>query len=372
MTPEKVLLQGDSAGTQRALQVFHYGDGAGGPKVYLQAGLHTDEMPGILVLQHLMRLLDRADAEGRIKGRVTVVPAANPIGLSQWLMHKPLGRKDAESLQNFNRHYPDLAGLAGDGLEAQLCQSERENRAAIRRAFGEAIAEQTAKSELEALRLALLRLSHDADYVLDLHCDHRAILHLYTTPARAQDTELLARSIGAELVLVQDVSGGNAFDEANSAPWAALRARFGAKFPIPFGCFAATLEYRGQLDVDDTTAAADAANLMQFLTAIGAVSGPQAAPAYPAPPCYPLGGALEAFAPQGGVVTWATRPGDRLAAGGTLAHVTDPMTRQRLPVPAPCEGIVFRQELWPSCLRGQGLTHVAGPNVLREGHLLSD
>ena len=32
--------------------------------LYRQAGLHADEMPGVLVLQHLMTLLDAAEARG--------------------------------------------------------------------------------------------------------------------------------------------------------------------------------------------------------------------------------------------------------------------------------------------------------------------
>ena len=47
-----------------------------GRKVYLQAGLHADEMPGVLVLQHLMALLDEAEKRGQILGEVLVVPAA--------------------------------------------------------------------------------------------------------------------------------------------------------------------------------------------------------------------------------------------------------------------------------------------------------
>jgi hypothetical protein len=43
-----------------------------------------------------------------------------------------------------------------------------------------------------------------------------------------------------------------------------------------------------------------------------------------------------------------------------------------MPVPATTSGLVFRIELWRSCLRGQSLAHVAGTEILRTGHLLSD
>jgi uncharacterized protein len=198
------------------------------------------------------------------------------------------------------------------------------------------------------------------------------VLHFYTSPARPADTALLCRAMGAKLALIQDISGGHAFDESHSAPWLLLQRRFGGRFPIPDACFAATLEYRGQFDVDDATALQDARNLMTFLAAIGGAAGWPEAPRHPAAPCYPLGGAAEVFAPHAGVVTWRAKPGDWVKAGDPLAHITDLASRLRSPVPAPCDGMMFRAELWQSCLRGASLAHVAGENVLRDGDLLSD
>lgn len=371
MTVQTIDLAGEAPGSTRRLMRHSWGVAGAQPKVYLQAALHADEMPGVIALQHLMGLLDRAEAEGRITGEISIVPLANPIGFGQWVSHKPMGRQDLESMQNFNRHYPDLAALIADDLEAKLTESGAENLKIIRAAMAVAIAALPVKSDLDALRKTLLGWSHDADYVLDCHCDHMAVMHLYAAPLRPADTSLLCRATGAKLALIQEVSGGNAFDEAHTVPWAVLKRRYANRFPIPDGCFSTTLEYRGQLDVDDETGAQDGANLLAFLGAIGAVAGCDA-PAYDDAPHYPLGGTGEAFAPQGGVVSWQKQPGDWLEEGETVAHVTDPMTRLRLPVTAPNSGLLFRIELWRHCLRGQSLFNVAGPDVLRSGDLLSD
>lgn len=362
----------DSPGEVRNLTAFHYAGGGGGPKVYLQAGLHADEMPGVLVLQHLMTLLDVAEAEGRLAGEIVVVPAANPVGLGQWLFQRPFGRHEADGLDNFNRGYPELHRLAGDALEGRLGPDADANRDLIRAAFREALGALAPRTALAELRRRLLSLSCDADYVLDLHCDHFAVMHLYASPARPGDTELLCRSVGAELALIQDVSGGNAFDEAHTVPWLRLRERFGDRFPIPSACFSTTLEYRGQFDVGDDLAAADARNLMTFLGAVGAVTGVAERPAFTDAAHLPLGGAAEVFAPAGGVVTWDLPPGAAVTAGDVIGHVTDPMTRTRHPVETPVTGMLFRQELWRSCLRGQSLAHVAGHEIVRDGDLLSD
>ncbi|NTT86180.1 succinylglutamate desuccinylase/aspartoacylase family protein [Tabrizicola fusiformis] len=363
-------LAADSPGSSLALTCLRFGAPGARPKAYLQAGLHADEMPGVLTLQHLIPLLETAEAEGRIAGEVLVVPLANPIGFAQWVQGKPQGRQDLGTMQNFNRGFPDLAALAGDDLEERLGDDPAQNVQAIRAAFGRALAAAPAPDQGAALRLALMGWSHDADHVLDIHCDHHAVLHLYASPARPGDTAALCRAMGAELALIEEISGGHAFDEAHSASWVLLRRCFGDRFPIPAACFATTLELRGQMDVDDATAARDAAGLMDYLTAVGVLAG-QAILSHPDARHLPLSGALEVFAPQGGVVTWAARPGDTVTEGQVLGHVTDPMMRLRLPVTAPCAGLLFRIELWPSCLRGQGLAHVAGAEPRRSGDLLS-
>jgi hypothetical protein len=348
-----------------------WGNAGTGPKVYLQGGLHADEMPGPLALWHLMELLDKAEAEGRLVGEVSVVPLANPIGLLQWLNDKPQGRVELETMRNFNRGYPDLAALAAEGLEGQLGPDAARNTATIRAAFHAALDRVAMHSELDALRVALMRWSHDADIVLDLHCDHVALMHFYASSAKPKVTEALGRATGAALALMEDTSGGNAFDEAHTAPWRALRARFGDRFPIEDPTFSTTLEYRGQRDVSDAIARQDAVNLMAFLGAIGAVTGAPA-PVHPPAPQLPLAGAGEAFAPQGGIVSWVSEPGAMVQKGDVLGHVSDPMTRCRMDILAPTTGLMFRRELWPFCLKGQSLAHVAGESVIRQGDLLSD
>lgn len=366
-------LPSDSPGTGRRLACHRFGTPGARPKVYLQAGLHADEMPGVLALQHLMAHLDGIEADGRVLGEILVVPLANPIGFGQWLQHKPQGRQDLESMQNFNRGYPDLAALAGDEVTAHLGPDPLANVAAIRAAFALALAREwaAARTEVQAQRLALMLWSHDADHVLDVHCDHHSVLHLYATPARPATTSLLARAMGAKLALIQEISGGHAFDEAHSAPWVLLRRRFGERFPVPDPCFATTLELRGQFDVDEATAERDARGLLAFLAGVGAIEA-QIEPAHDDALHYPLGGSVECFAPQGGVVSWRAAPGDMVSEGDVIGHVTDPMTRLRLPVTAPATGLLFRLELWRSCLKGQGLAHVAGAAERADASFLSD
>src|SRR5262249_61157541 len=77
------------------------------PKAYLHASLHADEIPAMLVLHHLIRLLDEADRAGAIKGDIVVVPMANPIGVAQVINTRHVGRYELAGGGNFNRNWPD-------------------------------------------------------------------------------------------------------------------------------------------------------------------------------------------------------------------------------------------------------------------------
>ena len=78
--------------TRRTLRVLRFGRPGARPKAYFQAALHADEIPGMLVLHHLIGLLEEAERRGEVPGEVLVVPVANPIGLGQHLHGRLLGR----------------------------------------------------------------------------------------------------------------------------------------------------------------------------------------------------------------------------------------------------------------------------------------
>ena len=50
-----------SLGIERYLTVHTYGEPYIRPKAYLQAGMHAGELPGVLTLHHLIRMLDAGE-----------------------------------------------------------------------------------------------------------------------------------------------------------------------------------------------------------------------------------------------------------------------------------------------------------------------
>ena len=168
----------------RHLVVHRFGQLGARPKVYLQAALHANELPGAMALHHLMPMLAKADAAGRVRGEVVVVPTVNPIGLSQLVGNRHLGRYEQLGRDNFNRNWLDLAPAVAERVGERLGADAAANVARVREAALAALGELRPLNELQTLRVEVLKLSIDADVVLDLHCDLDALLHLF---ARCRD-----------------------------------------------------------------------------------------------------------------------------------------------------------------------------------------
>lgn len=75
-------------GIARQLHSFHFGPRGAG-KVYIQASLHADELPGMLVAWHLKQRLGELEQQGRLRREIILVPVANPVGLEQVLLDAP-------------------------------------------------------------------------------------------------------------------------------------------------------------------------------------------------------------------------------------------------------------------------------------------
>ncbi len=359
-------LQGSASGTRREVTSLHFGQ-AGGRRALMQASLHADEIPPMLVAQHLRKRLIELEAAGRIQGEVVLVPACNPLGLSQQVWGRMHGRFEHSSGHNFNRHYPDLAA---DALaRTQLGGDAAANVRLLRKAMHEVLAERTAQTELQSLRQTLLALSVDADVVLDLHCDNDAVMHLYSTPHHAAQASQLGQCLQSPLALLAQESGDAPFDEACSMVWAKLSELAGAH-PVPMACFCATVEHRGEAEVTHDLAAQDAEALLRFLGLQGFISD-MSAPAPYACSLRPLAGCMPIMAPHAGVLVFQAALGSEVKAGDVIAELIEPVSGESTLLRSPVDGLHFARELQRWARAGQSIAKVAGLEGLRSGKLLS-
>lgn len=360
-------------GTTQELISLHFGQPGRGPKATIQASLHASEVPGMLVAQHLRRRLLALEEQGQVLGEVVLVPAANPIGLHQWMLRGHLGRFELGSGENFNRHYTDLLPAVSAAVQSRLGGDAATNVQIVREALRAAVAALPAASALASQRKALYGLAIDADIVLDLHCDGEGLMHFYTTPDGWPQAEPLARCMGAEAVLLATESGGEPFDEACSMVWTRLAAAFGPAHPIPPACLAVTVELRGEADVSHALAEQDAAAIERYLVLRGVLAG-DAAELAELPPLRceptPLSGSMPIVAASGGVVVYLREPGAKLKQGEPVAELIDPLTGDVQLLASPVDGVFYAREKWRFATAGMTIAKVAGREALREGNLL--
>ncbi|MDK9705776.1 MAG: M14 family metallopeptidase [Desulforhopalus sp.] len=354
-------------GTARKLLSVHFAPPKATRKAYIQAGLHADEAPGYLVAARLVELLHRAHAAGEICEEIIVVPVANPIGLAQWGTDTVQGRFDDSDHVNFNRRYYDLVDSIVERMQGLQQEDGAANVRLIRKQLREILREKKPTTEGESLKHLLLSLSCDADIVLDLHCDHQAVLHVYMGKALWPEGADLSAQMGAMATLLADDSGDMPFDEANSKIWWELAKKF-PEAAIPPACLAATIELRGVADTDPEHTEQDARNLYFFLQRRGFISGHT--PPLPAlfAEATPLAGVDYLTSTGAGILSYLKQPGDLVAAGEAVALVTQPMknpgTGAKVAIASRTSGVFFARSADRFARPGKIIGKVAGSAVL--------
>ncbi len=374
---ERIQLLPHAPGAVRQLVLHRYGQAGARPKAYLHGSLHADEIPGMLVLHHLVRLLDAAERAGQIHGEIVVAPMANPIGVTQVVNAAQLGRYELAGGGNFNRNWPDLFEDLPERVRGHLTADAAHNVAAIRAAMIASLEARHAGSEMASLRLALARLAVDADIVLDCHCDSESLLHLFLVPAHWPGAADLSAEIGSRATLLSEDSGGRAFDETHSTPWTRLAHAFPDQ-PIPAACLSATIEYRGSADVGDEWAEPDARALFRFLQRRGLVAGDPG----PLPAAQCEATRLDACdivrSPAAGIVVYKQPLGAQVTSGTVIAEIVDPTADDpraaRTPVPTVADGLLLSRRADRFVRPGNSIGKVVGTKPLphRKGHLLED
>lgn len=381
---ERLALTDPTPGVARHLTVHRYGTAGARPKVYLQAALHADEWPGLMALHHLLPRLDAAVEAGSVTGEIVVVPYANPLGMDQRVGGVVSGRFAYDGSGNYNRAWPDLAPAVAERLNGPLSGEAAADVERVRGALRDCVAEMAGRTPVRELRRALMGLSVDADHVLDLHCDGESELHLYANRRHRETARGLAVDLGCEIVLLEDVAGGGAFDTAPAEVWWKLAdAGVRGAEDLPAACFGTTVELRGKADIDDALGARDAAGLMRFLVRVGALDAaaledlPDAAGAA-APTDYPLEAVDTVTAPAAGLVAYRRPLGARVAAGEVIAVLIDPAGApgaSRVEIATQQTGRLFAFNEHRLVQPGDRIAKVAGPTPLayrKPGLLLED
>jgi uncharacterized protein len=360
-------------GTVRHLHVCRYGKPGARPKVYVQAGIHADELPANLAAHRLALTLGALEAEGRITGEIVVVPVANPIGLAQVTLNDLQGRYHTGHGGNFNRGWPDVSQTVAAAARDTLGGDRAANTALVRALVRRSLDAQTPRTDYDVMRHALMTLACDADIMLDLHTDADAALHLYIDPDDWPGAADLAGLLDATAVIFARDTGDRPFDEAARQPYLAAAAT-GAPVDVPL---TVTVELRGEEDTDEALTRRDTEALVAFLTLRGAIVGEARRPRPFRGVAGPYAATDIVKAPAAGIMVFEAKPGDRVAAGDVLAHIIDPYALRgaiATPVRATQTGVMYARALGKLAWPGRQIAKVHGETPLphRTGTLLYD
>ncbi len=370
-------LAGDSPGRSTELTYYRVGPDDAVKKVYLQAALHADEQPGILILHHLLRLLRAADAAGELDASFVLMPMVNPLGMGDIAFGRHQGRYHRATGVNHNRGWPLLYDAVGADLAPRLGENGAANIELVRAALRDRVAGLPCASALDEWRRCILAEACDADYVFDLHCDDDALLYIYTIPQLRDSMQRLAERTGAAATLVAEDSGGGSFDEVWPALWLRL-ARENPDKPLPLPVVSCTLEYRGQFDTFDELNRRDAENLYGYFQAEGLIGGAPRGESTAAPAPSDLRATELLRAPRAGLLLYRVELGAEVATGDVIAELLaldgDKAFVERLPLRAGTSGRVISRAANKYVWRNASVAKIVGTEILesRGDYLLSD
>ncbi|MDG1751964.1 MAG: M14 family metallopeptidase [Thalassotalea sp.] len=326
--------------TQFSKEVMHVGEMASGaaltvpvyrlkgegdaPSVYIQANMHGAEVQGNAVIFQLLELLRNT----KIKGDITLVPYANPVGCNHKNGEYTLGRFDPITGVNWNRMYHFDESIIKPFVRESIGKDDKTIEANFKALMISSI-EQKLDHNIFGLttgqRIAyqLQRLAHQADLVLDLHTGPISSKHLYC-PEYAKES---AQYFDIPHVLLIPNGFDGALDEATFCPWWTLQEAF-ADLGIEFSISSETLnkesftvELGSQEQIDLDVALEDAKSILSYLQHKGVIGTteyhPQTMTRYG---CY-LKDYKAYYSPMGGMVDYLAEFGKPLKAGEPLARI---------------------------------------------------
>ena len=371
-------IRGDAPGQSCELNYFRIGDQQSGKKVFMQAALHADEQPGILILHHLLPLLKAADEKNLLNAEFVLFPMVNPLGMGNIHFRQHSGRYNWSSGVNFNRQWPDLFDNVRENLEGRLGSIVDENIRIVRSEVGAWLKQLKPVNAMQQQQKLVMNEAYDADFVLDLHCDNEALPHVFISPHLVPEFIDLSDWVGAEATLTCKDSGGGSFDEVWSGLWSNLINHFTDK-PLRHACCSATLEYRGNFDVFDDLNRQDALNLYGFFQSRSLIGGePVTQKPGSSPPPTDLAATEMLRVDQAGLLAYKVKLGERVSKGQIIAELValegDQAFVTRTPVYAGTDGVVISRNtskyVWPGC----SIAKIVGSEILesRGNYLLED
>jgi predicted deacylase len=268
-----------------------------GPRLFLDAAIHGDELNGMEIIRRVLDLLDPA----RLAGAVVAVPVVNVLGFVHQTRYLP-DRRD------LNRSFP---GSPRGSMAARLAH------------------------------LFLEQVVARCAYGIDLHTgsQHRSNLPQIRAHLADPESRRIAEAFGAPMMF-----------QASEIP-GSLRAaarRRGVKLLV--------YEAGEPLRFDEAAIRTGVDGVLRVLAALGMWEAPEVEPP---PPSFEAVETSWVRAPRSGIFHLTARLGEVARRGHQLGFLSGPLGDYAQPVKAPFEGMVIGHTSNPLVYRGDALLHLA-------------
>lgn len=269
-----------------------------GPKLFVSAAVHGDEINGVEIIR---RMLKRKTLQ-RLRGTLIAVPVVNVYGFLAQTRYLP-DRRD------LNRCFP---GSARGSLAGRLAH--------------------TFMKEIVA----------NATHGIDLHTGalHRSNFPQIRASLDSAESEQLARSFGSPLILDMPEREGS------------LRQTL-SELGIPMILY----EAGEALRFDELAIKAGVQGVISVMRHLGML--PKARPKRRPVEPYVAHGSMWVRAPESGLLATTTTLGSRVEKGAHLGTVSDPLGEEAIRVKSPTAGVVIGRTRLPLVNEGDALFHIA-------------
>ena len=322
---KEVMHVGEMAsGAALTVPVYRFKGEDSAPSVYIQANMHGAEVQGNAVIFQLLERLKNTE----IKGDITLVPYANPVGCNHKNGEYTLGRFDPITGVNWNRMYHFDESIIKPFIQRSIGEDDKtieQNFKALMIATIEQKLDHNAFGLTTGQRIAyqLQRLAHQADFVLDLHTGPISSKHLYCPEYAKESAQFF--DIPHILLIPNEFDG--ALDEATFCPWWTLQEGF-AELGIEFSIKSAnlnkesfTVELGSQEEIDLDEALIDAKSILSYLQYKGVINTQEYMPQKMLRFGCNIQDYKAFYSPMGGMVDYLAEFGKPLKSGEPLVRI---------------------------------------------------
>ncbi|SES97860.1 succinylglutamate desuccinylase/aspartoacylase family protein [Thalassotalea agarivorans] len=308
-----------ASGAALTVPVYRIKGNGTGPNVYIQANMHGAEVQGNAVIFQLLELL----RDTQLKGDITLVPYANPVGCNHKNGEYTLGRFDPITGVNWNRmyHFDDSY------IEQFAQQNHATDVEKIKHQFQQRML-QAIEQKLEHNQFGLTTgqriayqlqyMAHQADIVLDLHTGPISSKHLYCPEYAVESAKYF--DIPHTILIPNSFAG--AMDEATFCPWWTLTDAFAAQGrAVNFEKESFTVELGSQELIDLEVAKEDAKSILSYLRYKSVLTDEQYQPSNMTRYACWLKDYKAFYSPMGGMVDYLAEFGQPLPPGEPLARI---------------------------------------------------